>query len=96
MDVAIIGIGIHPFGRTPARSGLQQGAYAARLALKDAGVEWRDIEFAFGGSASAGNADALGNELGLTGIPVYQCRQRLCHRRQFADVGLQRHQVRRV
>jgi len=69
MDVAIIGIGIHPFGRTPARSGLQQGAYAARLALKDAGVEWRDIEFAFGGSASSGNADALGNELGLTGIP---------------------------
>jgi len=69
VDVAIIGIGIHPFGRTPSRSGLQQGAYAARLALKDAGVEWRDIEFAFGGSASAGNADALGNELGLTGIP---------------------------
>jgi acetyl-CoA acetyltransferase len=69
MDVAIVGIGIHPFGRTPARSGLQQGAYAARLALKDAGVEWRDIQFAYGGSASAGNADALGNELGLTGIP---------------------------
>jgi len=69
MDVAIIGIGIHPFGRTSSRTGLQQGAYAARLALRDAGVEWRDIEFAFGGSASAGNADALGNELGLTGIP---------------------------
>jgi acetyl-CoA C-acetyltransferase len=69
MDVAIVGIGIHPFGRTPSRSGLQQGAYAARLALQDAGVEWRDIQFAFGGSASAGNADALGNELGLTGIP---------------------------
>ena len=30
MDVAIVGIGIHPFGRTPSRSGLQQGAYAAR------------------------------------------------------------------
>jgi acetyl-CoA acetyltransferase len=27
------------------------------------------MQFAFGGSASAGNADALGNELGLTGIP---------------------------
>ncbi|MBT7718151.1 MAG: thiolase family protein, partial [Halieaceae bacterium] len=38
MDVAIVGIGIHPFGRTPARSGLQQGAFAARDALKDAGV----------------------------------------------------------
>lgn len=69
MDVAIVGIGIHPFGRTPARSGLQQGAFAARLALQDAGIPWSDIEFAFGGSASAGSADALVNELGLTGIP---------------------------
>ena len=69
MDVAIVGIGIHPFGRTPSRNGLQQGAYAAREALRDAGVEWRDMQFAFGGSASSGNADALGNELGLTGIP---------------------------
>jgi acetyl-CoA C-acetyltransferase len=69
MEVAIVGIGIHPFGRTPGRSGLQQGAHAARLALADAGVEWRDMQFAFGGSASSGNADALVNELGLTGIP---------------------------
>ena len=69
MDVAIVGIGIHPFGRTPARTGLQQGAFAARQALLDAGIEWRDIQFAFGGSASAGSADALVNELGLTGIP---------------------------
>ena len=69
MDVAIVGIGIHPFGRTPSRSGLQQGAYAAREALKDAGVSWQDMQFAFGGSASSGNADALSNELGLTGIP---------------------------
>lgn len=69
MDVAIVGIGIHPFGRTPARSGLEQGAFAARLALKDAGVAWKDMQFAFGGSASAGSADALVNELGLTGVP---------------------------
>ncbi|WP_226702760.1 thiolase family protein [Microbulbifer elongatus] len=69
MDVAIVGIGIHPFGRTPGRSGLQQGAFAARQALSDAGVEWRDMQFGFGGSASAGSADALVNELGLTGLP---------------------------
>ncbi|HET9694053.1 MAG TPA: thiolase family protein [Steroidobacteraceae bacterium] len=69
MKVAIVGIGIHPFGRTPGSSGLQQGAYAARAALADAGVRWRDVQFAFGGSYSAGNADALGSELGLTGIP---------------------------
>lgn len=69
MRVAIVGIGIHKFGRTPGVSGLRQGAHAARLALADAGVAWRDIQFAYGGSYSAGNADALGNELGLTSIP---------------------------
>lgn len=69
MRVAIVGIGIHKFGRTPGTTGLQQGAYAARRALEDAGIQWGDIQFAYGGSYSAGNADALGNELGLTGIP---------------------------
>jgi acetyl-CoA acetyltransferase len=69
VDVAIVGIGIHPFGRTPERSGLQQGAFAARAALKDAGAEWSDMQFAYGGSASSGSADALVNELGLTGLP---------------------------
>jgi acetyl-CoA acetyltransferase len=69
MDVAIVGAGIHPFGRTPERTGLQQGAFATREALKDAGVSWQDIEFAYGGSFGAGSADALVNELGLTGLP---------------------------
>ena len=69
MRAAIVGIGIHKFGRTPELSGLQQGAYAARRALEDAGLTWRDMQFGYGGSYSAGNADALGNELGLTGMP---------------------------
>ena len=68
-DVAIIGVGLHPFGRTPGKSGLQQGAFAAREALRDAGAEWSDMQFAFGGSTSSGSADALVNELGLTGLP---------------------------
>ena len=57
-DVAIIGVGLHPFGRTPGKSGLQQGAFAAREALRDAGAEWSDMQFAFGGSTSSGSADA--------------------------------------
>lgn len=69
MRVAIVGIGIHPFGRTAGMSGLQQGAYATRLALKDAGVDWKAMQFGYGGSYSAGNADAIGNELGLNGMP---------------------------
>jgi acetyl-CoA C-acetyltransferase len=67
-EVCIVGIGIHKFGRTPERTGMQQGAFAVRQALADAGVEWKDMQFAFGGSAAAGNADALVNELGLTGL----------------------------
>ncbi|GAB3287392.1 thiolase family protein [Parahaliea aestuarii] len=68
MDVAIIGIGLHRFGRTENMSGLQQGAAAVRSALKDAGIEWPQVQFAVGGSQDAGNADSLVNELGLTGI----------------------------
>ena len=68
MRAAIVGVGIHPFGRAPGKSGMQLGAHAARLALQDAGVEWKDMQFGCGGSYSSGNADALGNELGLTGV----------------------------
>jgi acetyl-CoA acetyltransferase len=69
MDVAIVGIGMHPFGRHPGVSGLEQGAFAVRQALADAGIGWGDVECAFGGSASAGNADSLVSNLGLTGVP---------------------------
>ena len=66
--VHIIGAGIHPFGRTPQRTGLQQGAYAVRQALASAGLNWRDMQFAYGGSDAAGKADTMVSELGLTGI----------------------------
>jgi acetyl-CoA acetyltransferase len=66
-DVFIVGAGIHPFGRH-LLSGLDQGVAAARIALEDAGVDWRDIQFGFGGSSAAGNADAAMPRLGLTGI----------------------------
>ncbi len=68
-NVYIIGAGIHPFGRTDARSGREQGVYAVREAMADAGLEWSDIECAYGGSAAAGNADIMVNELGLTSLP---------------------------
>ncbi|MEZ5897703.1 MAG: thiolase family protein [Parvularculaceae bacterium] len=66
--VAIIGVGLHKFGRTPEKSGLDQGAAAARAALNDANIDWRQVNVAFGGSMDAGDADALVNRLGLTGV----------------------------
>ena len=70
-DVAIIGVGLHPFGRFPGKSAIEMGAAAARLAMKDAGVEWRDVQFAFGGSYEVDNPDSIVNQLGLTGIPFF-------------------------
>jgi acetyl-CoA acetyltransferase len=67
-EVAIIGIGMHPFGRHEL-SGVEQGAVAVRAALADAGAQWRDVQAAFGGSLDGGASDALLNHLGLTEIP---------------------------
>jgi acetyl-CoA acetyltransferase len=67
-EVHIVGAGIHPFGRTADMSGLDQGVFAVREALADARVEWSDMQFAFGGSSAAGNADAALPRLGLTGV----------------------------
>ncbi|SFS09494.1 thiolase family protein [Sphingomonas jatrophae] len=64
----IVGIGIHPFGRTDGMTGLDMGAAAVRSALADAGVRWGDVQFAYGGSDSAGNADTMVSRLGLTGV----------------------------
>lgn len=68
-DICIVGIGIHPFGRTEGLSGLDQGIFAVRGALADAGLEWADVQVAFGGSDASGNADTMVGRLGLTGIP---------------------------
>ena len=66
-DVAIIGVGLHPFVRFEAVTGIDVGAVAIRRALADAGVEWRDIQFAFGGSYEVDNPDAVVALMALRG-----------------------------
>jgi acetyl-CoA acetyltransferase len=73
-DVYIVGIGIHPFGRTDGLSGLDQGVYAVRQALSDAGVDWQQLQFAYGGSDAAGNPDTMVERLGLTGMQFINVR----------------------
>jgi acetyl-CoA acetyltransferase len=68
-DVAVVGLGIHPFGRHPGVSGLDMAAHAVRAALADAGIGWEQVDFAAGGSDAAGNADTSVSVLGLTGVP---------------------------
>ena len=68
-DVAIIGVGLHPFGRFGSKSAIEMGAEAVRGACDDAGVAWKDIPFAVGGSFEVDNPDAVVALLGTTGIP---------------------------
>ena len=68
-DVAIIGVGLHPFGRFGDKTAFEMGADAVELALADAGVEWKDVQCAFGGSWEVAQTDPLTGLLGLTGIP---------------------------
>jgi len=76
VSVAIVGIGIHPFGRFEGTTALDLGAFAVRRALADAGIAWSDVQFACGGTLGgsiAGSeesiqADAMVSQLGLTGL----------------------------
>ncbi|WP_229568352.1 thiolase family protein [Rhodococcus sp. RDE2] len=68
-DVAIIGVGLHPFGRFGAKSAIEMAADAIQLALEDSGVAWKDIQFGIGGSYEVDNTDAVTRLVGLTGIP---------------------------
>jgi len=65
--VYIIGAGIRPFGRHEA-SGVEHGVIAAQEAMRDAGVAWKEMNFAFGGSWHGGKPDAALRFLGLTGV----------------------------
>jgi acetyl-CoA acetyltransferase len=69
MDIAIIGIGLHPFGRHEGVSAMEMGIHAARAALDDAGVSWQDLDLACAGSLEVLQPDTMNKWLGLTGIP---------------------------
>lgn len=73
-DVCVVGIGIHPFGRTDGVSGLDQGVFAVRQAMNDAGVSWESLQFAYGASDAAGNPDTMVERLGLTGMQFINVR----------------------
>ncbi|BBY05570.1 thiolase family protein [Mycobacterium noviomagense] len=68
-DVAIIGVGLHPFGRFEGKSAMEMGADAIQAALADASLDWKGIQFGVGGSHEVSNPDAVTRLVGLTGIP---------------------------
>ncbi|MBK7250837.1 MAG: transporter [Gammaproteobacteria bacterium] len=82
-DVAVVGVGLHRFGKTGDdvvgnKSVTELCRIAVERALKDAGVSWRDIQAVsaassrFSGGKGWGlNGNDVVEEMGSTGIPVY-------------------------
>ena len=68
-DVAIIGVGLHPFGATVTSRRSRWVPTPWSCALTDAGVPWGDVQCAFGGSWEVAQTDPLTGLIGLTGIP---------------------------
>jgi len=68
--IQVVGAGIHKFGRSEGVSGMEMGVAAIRSSLADAGVDWKDIQFVFGGSADSGAIDSILPIMGYTGIPT--------------------------
>lgn len=48
-EIAILGVGMHPWGKW-GRNFVEYGLHAARAALADSGVNWRDVRFVSGGA----------------------------------------------
>ncbi len=70
--VVVLGVGLHPFGRFPEKSLEDLGREAALEALRDAGIEYKDVEAGYCGRVApgVGVGTRVFSELGMTGIPV--------------------------
>src|ERR1700757_4117849 len=69
-EIAIIGVGLHPFGRYEDRSALEMGAVAISRALRDAGLDWSDVGSLYAGSLEVANPEAGTGLAGMTGLPA--------------------------
>ena len=72
-EVAVLGVGLHPFGRFPEKDLPQLAREAAAAALKDAGIGWQAVQIAYFGHVyyqGMSLGEAALRELGLTGIPI--------------------------
>ena len=74
-EVAILGVGMHPWGKW-GRNFAEYGVKAARDALADAGIDWRDVGLGVGGDTMRNGypgyvaGSTFAQALGWTGVPV--------------------------
>jgi acetyl-CoA acetyltransferase len=74
-EVAVLGVGMHPWGKW-GRNFVEYGVFAARQALEDAGLEWKDIQYVVGGDTVRNGypgyvaGASVSQALGFTGAQV--------------------------
>ena len=74
-EVAILGVGMHPWGKW-GRNFVEYGVHAIKLALKDASIDWKDVEFVAGGDTVRNGypgyvaGATFAKAMGWTGIPI--------------------------
>ena len=72
-EIAILGAGMHPWGKFVGKSFVDLGVHAARTALKDADVDWDEIQFVSGANTVRNgypgwvSASTFANALGFQG-----------------------------
>src|SRR3990172_6376118 len=77
-EVAVVGVGMHPWGKFADRSVTDLCRFAVGAAREDAGLAWRDVEAVaaassrFSGGKGWGlNGNDVVEDMGSTGVPVY-------------------------
>lgn len=74
-EVAILGVGMHPWGKW-GRNFVEYGVAAARAAIDDAGIDWRDVGFVSGantvrcGYPGYVSGSTFAKALGFTGCQI--------------------------
>ena len=77
-SVAVLGVGMHPWGAW-GKPFVEYGLTAARAALADAGIAWRDVQMVVGGETIRNGypgfvaGSAFSQALGWQGAPVASC-----------------------
>jgi acetyl-CoA acetyltransferase len=71
-DVAVLGVGMHPFGMWGDKTNADMSLVAGLAALKDAGLRFKDVQAAYVGHifATVMAGVRVMKEFGLTGIPI--------------------------
>ena len=94
-DVAVLGVGMHPWGKW-GRSFVEYGVAAANDALDDAGLQWTDVQYVVGADTVRNGypgyvaGATFAQALGWTGVPIASCYAACASGAQAIDIARMR------